>query len=237
MRVRAVREVRKRVTRDPCPGCGSKDGRPTNEVCADCRDLITDGQKYRDHLLRVTKSGERIVYQFPERDYALVGYYGVGLPHEQQGALTTAVHEAVLAVSEPLDSNQDAHGYGQESKGSTAFRTFRGKHFSSKAPSDFFTVKNEHYEWRSYILAHPLVREVFNRLDHELRLSLHFAYWKGVNAGWSLLRHVGSGETTLADAEQRVAEERRSFQRLCEAIGRKVPKGGQAFDHDEDIEP
>jgi len=68
---------RRGITHDPCPGCGSTDGRATNAVCPTCRALIADGRKYREHLQRVVKSGERVLFQLPDRGYATVGYFDV----------------------------------------------------------------------------------------------------------------------------------------------------------------
>lgn len=220
---------RKRISHDPCAGCGSKEGHLTNEVCDTCRELMADGKKYREHLKRVVKSGERELYQLPNRGYALAGYHHVNF--ERRDELTAAMHAMALTVTDTIDDSDDASGFSERGAGSTAYRVFDSKWDGGRRAAPFFTV-NRGGEWKSYVLAHPLVRTALDNLDHEVRLSLHFAYWRGVKAGWSLLRQVKSGEMTLASAEEHTTREREALVSLCKSLGMKMPKRSSGDDYE-----
>lgn len=183
-------------THDPYECCGADAGpygRRKGTICDACKQLIQDGKALRDQVARAKGDGALAVFTFHERDYAMVGYYGLGVPdvdrdgkrRDMQRELQAAMFALVHAVATPAPATTPS---SQPSK-----------------PSDYkpwpnvLSESQRDCDWRTLVLLPPATRAAIDALDQAIRETLAATYLAGKAKGRSVLQGLASGDVSVAD--------------------------------------
>lgn len=197
-------------THEPYECCGKDPGprgRPKRTICRECGQLIEDGKALRQQTSQQVASGDRGLYRFHERDYAVPGYYSPGLSSDHQRTLQAALFGLVQAAAMPAPVTAPPYANsGQREEDD----------WEPEAWPHVLTVKQDRHDWGSLVLLPPAVRDAIDRFDQAIRAALASTYQAGKKDGRSVLLGLATGEVSLADFDealltgQELAERRRA---------------------------
>jgi hypothetical protein len=151
-------------------------------------------------MAREQAAGSAGVYRWHERDYAVPGYYGFGIPHEFEGhvdlqdRLRNAVYTLVLSVGAKAPETTLPYANMKHAKDWPKNPV--------QWPHVLQSGEKGRYEWGVLVTLPPAVREAIDRLDQEIRLVLPAAYTAGKEAGASVLMGLARGEVSMDDFDE-----------------------------------
>lgn len=172
-------------TKKACESCG-KEGRPTGEICADCKLLIEEATAERERQGKLTRHLVRLHNKTPHWNPS---YYDGDGSSEAKGGVVKAMTALVFAVGEPAT--------GKHPKDSTPGLLPKKALGMGGAP---------HTGYDSMYHAYPLrftnvQVAAFKALDKAIR-NLHISSTKeAFEHGSDLLRRLGEGDLSLTDFE------------------------------------
>jgi hypothetical protein len=226
------------MTKEACHGCGKHDIGPlvsyqpdgqkgprpfrgTNEVCTACKQLMKDGERWRQHVSRSARSAEGITVISTSVDYGYRGYYEgesnvppgyshfddayrakLSNPRYHAGGLRAELQHVMWMLASAVSEETQAEFWGS----------------AKDEPPRMFMVNGD-YSFRTLSLIHPLLHRLINDLDVLIRLVLHWSYWNGVRHGRNLIRQLNAGEVTVSALDEEGKKEARELQTLHDRIG------------------
>jgi len=187
-------------THDPWPCCGkdsgSKRGRPKQGICWDCKQLIADGQLWRNQQNAKPGLG---LFTWTSTNYGWPRFYGArcewpnhGHPESQRHVLENAFFAlANLLVDTPGGDMLTAWGSPRSGERAPFLLSDRG---------------HDSWSWSRTVMARKDVQAALDGLHQAIRDALGLVYLEGKERGSRLLVQLANGEKTLADFEDRVVK-------------------------------